>query len=64
MERVTQQTAASAEETAASSEQLAQDVEQSRSAVRELARLVDAETERREPSVKVAAARPALRRAA
>jgi methyl-accepting chemotaxis protein len=63
MERVTQQTAASAEETAASSEQLAQDVEQSREAVRELARLVDVEAERREPAVK-AAARPALRRAA
>jgi methyl-accepting chemotaxis protein len=67
MERVTQQTAASAEETAASSEQLTQDVEASRNAIRDLARLVDVNTDQQaQPKTQAAKMSPlkGLRRAA
>jgi methyl-accepting chemotaxis protein len=62
MERVTQATAASAEESAAASEQLSQDVETSRDAVRELERLVGSQARR--PASAPAAASRALKRAA
>ena len=66
MERVTQQTAVSAEETAASSEQLTQDVEASRSAIRDLARLVDVSSDQQAPKTQAAKVSPVkeLRRAA
>ena len=64
---MTQQTAASAEETAASSEQLTQDVEASRNAIRDLARLVDVNSDQQaQPKAPAAKVSPlkGLRRAA